>query len=251
MNEKNIRITVDNVSKKFSIGFKEKKGLLARVLEFVSGVYSEKKELAVLQNVSFEVKEGEVAGLIGKNGSGKTTLLRIIAGIYQPDLGNVKTNGKVVYLSGLGQGLSPKLTMRENIFLMGSIMGLGQNDIKKRFNQIVEFSGLKDFTDTKVLQFSSGMVTRLNFSVTINCLEHHKPEILLLDEVFNAGGDLDFQSKGIEKMEELIKGGATVIMASHNLEIIKKYCNKAILLKNGQAIKIGPSEEVVGEYIKK
>lgn len=248
MIEENIRIKVDKISKKFNIDFRKNEGLLARVLGLFSR-NSSKKELLALEDISFQAKEGEVVGVIGRNGSGKSTLLKIISGVYSSSSGEVKTTGSMVYLTGLGQGLTPKLTMRENIFLMGSIMGLAQEDIKKRFNDIVELSGLKDFVDSKIYQFSSGMITRLNFSVMINSLKHHNPDIILLDEVFGAGGDIEFQNKGIEKMEGLIKGSATVVMASHDLETIKKYCHKVILLNKGRAVFIGEPELAVKKYI--
>lgn len=250
MTQEIIRVKVENISKKFNIDLK-KQSLLSRVLE-VSGRRESilKRDLGVLKDVSFEVKQGEILGLIGKNGSGKSTLLKIIAGIYRPDYGTIATKGSVVYLNGLKSGLMPKLTMRENIFLMGSVMGLSQNDIKNRFDEIVEFSGLREFVDNKVCHFSSGMVSRLNFSVTIHCLKHKNPDILLLDEVFGAGGDIDFQQKGTAKMEELIKGGATVILASHSLEIIKKHCDKAVLLKRENIAVIGGTEDIIEKYIK-
>lgn len=242
------RIKVDKISKKFDIDFRKNEGLLARILGFFPKSYS-KRELLALCEVSFDAKSGEIIGIIGKNGSGKSTLLKIIAGVYSPSSGEVKTNGTMVYLTGLGQGLAAKLTMRENIFLMGSVMGLAQKDIKKKFDEIVEFSGLKDFVDSKIYQFSSGMVTRLNFSVMIHSLKHHNPDIILLDEVFGAGGDIDFQKRGIEKMEELIKGGAAVIMVSHSLDMITKYCNRAILLDGGKISYIGGPKEAVRQYM--
>ena len=242
------RIRVDKISKKFNIDFRKNEGLLARVLYFLPRS-SPKRELLAIEDVSFDVKAGEIVGVIGKNGSGKSTMLKIIAGVYAPSFGEVETTGTMVYLTGLGQGLVPRLTMRENILLMGSVMGLAQNDIKKKLGEIVEFSGLKEFIDSKVYQFSSGMITRLNFSVMIHSLKHHNPDIILLDEVFGAGGDIDFQKKGIEKMEELIRSGASVIMVSHSLEIIKKYCQKAILLDKGKIDFMGVPEETVKRYL--
>lgn len=248
MTERNIRIKVDKISKKFNIDFRKNEGFLARVLGFLSPP-SVKREITALDGVSFQALAGEIIGIIGKNGSGKSTLLKIISGVYSPSSGEVKTMGSMVYLTGLGQGLTKKLTMRENIFLMSSIMGLSYKDIKKRFNDIVELSGLKDFVDSKIYQFSSGMITRLNFSVMLHSLKHYNPDIILLDEVFGSGGDIDFQKKGIEKMEELIRGGATVVMASHDLEIIKKYCHKAILLDKGKIAYMGEADGAVKYYL--
>lgn len=245
--EKNIQ--VDNVSKRFNIGFKKNQGALARITSFISGKES-RKNLEVLNNISFDTYPGQIIGIIGKNGSGKSTLLRIIAGIYEPNGGNVKTVGSVHYLSGFSNGLNPKLTMEENIYLMGMMMGLSKNDIKKRFAEIVDFAGLKDFIYAKVYKFSSGMFTRLAFSTTIHCLEHNDPDILLLDEVFGAGGDIDFEDKAIEKMAEFIKGGATVLLASHSLKIVDDYCDQVMLLDNGKILQFGSPHKVINNYKK-
>jgi ABC-type polysaccharide/polyol phosphate transport system ATPase subunit len=240
-------LQVCGISKSFNIGFKKNQGALARVVSFISGKEA-RKELEVLKEVSFDALPGQVIGLIGKNGSGKSTLLRIIAGIYEPDKGRVKTIGKVDYLSGLTNGLNQRLTMKENIYLMGSMMGLSRKDVRERFQNIVDFSGLKDFVDAKVYKFSSGMVTRLAFSVTIHCLNHSDPDVLLLDEVFGAGGDIDFEGKAIKKMADFIKGGATVVLASHNLEIIKDYSDVVLCLDKGTIINSGNPEKVVDYY---
>ncbi len=245
--EKNIQLI--NVSKSFNIGFRKNDGALAKLVSFISGRES-RKELKVLKNISFSAYPGQVIGLIGKNGSGKSTLLRVIAGIYKLDSGQLKTSGKVDYLSGFSNGLSPKLTMEENIHHMGAMMGLSQKDIKKRFKEIVEFSGLEDFVYTKVYQFSSGMVTRLAFSVTIHCLNHSNPDILLLDEVFGAGGDIDFEAKAIEKMAEFIGSGATVVLASHNLKIIGQYCDEVLWIDNGKVVANGNPGEICEKYVK-
>lgn len=244
-----MRIEAKNVSKKFNIDYRKDEGVLAKLLEVLSG-RKERRERIALKDVSFSARSGEVVGIIGKNGAGKSTLLKIIAGIYQASEGYVKTNGTFVYLTSLGLGLERKLTMRENIYLAGSIMGLEQKEIKQKFNQIVDFSGLSDFVDFKVYQFSTGMVSRLNFSITFFCIKHKNPEILLIDEVFGSGGDADFEEKASKKMEELIKGGATVVIASHDLQIIEKYCNKVLWLENGKALSYGESVETIKKYIK-
>lgn len=245
--QKNIRIELKNVSKTFLADLKKEKSILAHVVDLVTGK-SCKKEIPILSNLSLEVRAGEILGIIGRNGSGKSTLLRLIAGIYEQDVGEISTNGKIVYLTGLGQGLSPKLTMRENIYLMGSVMGLSQKDVKRKFKEIVEFSGLKEYADMKVYQFSNGMVARLNFSVMIHCVNHHSPEILLLDEVFSAGGDLDFQKKATKKMEDLIRGDATVLLVSHDLENIKKYCHRTLLLKKDGSYVLDQTDIVLKQY---
>jgi ABC-type polysaccharide/polyol phosphate transport system ATPase subunit len=136
----------------------------------------------------------------------------------------------------------PKLTMWENIYLMGSVMGLSQKDIKEKFNEIVEFSGLREFVDMKVYQFSTGMLTRLNFATVIHCVKHQNPDILLLDEVLSSGGDAKFQEQATKKMEELIKGGAAVVLVSHNEDNILKNCGKVIWLDNGRIIESGSQD---------
>ena len=242
------RITVNQVSKKFRIGFQKSDGILARVLTGLSG-REKRKLIQVLDSVSFEVSAGEKIGLIGNNGSGKSTLLRIIAGIYEADGGQVITNGDVLYMNGFSLGLKPRLTMRDNIFLIGSIMGLGYREVKNNLNDIVEFAELQDYLDTKVYQFSSGMLSRLCFATTIHCLKQKKPEIILLDEVFGAGGDFAFQQKALAKMEEFVYSGAAVIIVSHQMEIISKYCDRAILLEKGKIKDSGESQRVVTAYL--
>jgi ABC-type polysaccharide/polyol phosphate transport system ATPase subunit len=202
-----------------------------------------------LDSISFQLFSGEKLGLIGKNGSGKSTLLRTIAGIYKHDEGEIKQLGEVVYISGFGIGLKPRLSMRNNIFLIGAVMGLTRKEIKKKFSAIVAFSELNDFVDTKVYQFSSGMIKRLCFSVVIHCLENKSHDIILFDEVFGSGGDLTFQNKAITKMENLIKTGAAVIIVSHDLEVIEKYCDRVLLLSSGQIIKEGDPKEVISSYV--
>jgi ABC-type polysaccharide/polyol phosphate transport system ATPase subunit len=155
----------------------------------------------------------------------------------------------VIYINGFGIGLKQRLTMSDNIYLLSSIMGLNQKEIRERFADIVAFSELEEFVDTKIYQFSYGMILRLCFSIAIHCLEYGKHDIMLLDEVFGSGADFSFEQKAIAKMENLIKKGASVIIVSHNLEIIEKYCDRAILMKDGQIIKEGSPKEVIGAYV--
>jgi len=245
--EKIKRINIDNVSKSFKIGCKNADGFLANLLNIISGKEPQ-RTLQVIDGVSLEAFSGENIGIIGRNGSGKSSLLRLIAKIYNCDSGQIMTQGNLAYIDGYGLGLKQKLTMRDNIYLVGLLMGLDKNEINKRFDEIVSFSELDNFIDTKIYQFSSGMVNRLSFSITIHCLEHNKPEILLLDEVFGASGDLSFQDKATAKIEEFLNSGATVILVSHNLNIIKKYCKRVILLDKGKTICDGDSEDVINTY---
>jgi ABC-type polysaccharide/polyol phosphate transport system ATPase subunit len=242
-----LKIRVKNLYKEFLMETEKNQGALQSILSLFSK--KDKKELVAIKNVSFDVYAGQIFGIIGKNGSGKSTLLRVVAGIYSTDKGSVEIFGEPIYLNGFGPGLSPKLTMRENIYLIGSIMDIPNKDMKKKFEEIVEFSGLEDFIDCKVYQFSSGMVARLVFSTAIHCLEYKNPKIILLDEVFEAGGDFKFKEKATKKMEEFIKDKKAVILVSHNLEMIKNYCNNVLWLDHGKIREIGKAEEVVKKYL--
>ncbi len=242
------RIQVKNLSKSFKADFNSRLGALLTIINFLT-FKKEKRQIVIADNLSFDVYSGQVLGIIGKNGAGKSSLLRVIAGIYKQDKGHVVSTGKVVYLSGMGHGMIHKLTMRENIFLMGSIMGLRQKDIRKKFDDIVKFSGLEDYVDMRIYQFSTGMISRLIFSVSLYCIDHHSPDILLVDEVLSAGGDADFQYKATKKMDELIRSGAAVIMVSHDMESVKKYCDRVLFLDKGLIQCDGDPNTVVNYYL--
>jgi ABC-type polysaccharide/polyol phosphate transport system ATPase subunit len=240
-----MRIVVRDLSKRFRIGFKKGRGALERFVSVFSGV-EQKREIWALRDVSFEVKKGEIVGIIGKNGSGKSTLLRIIAGIYSKTRGMVKTFGKVIPLVSLNLGFQPRLSMKDNIFLCCSLFGLGKRQIKKSFGSIVEFAELERFVNTKLYQFSDGMRQRLAFSIVI----HSNPEILLLDEVFEMG-DESFKRKSSKKIKELVRGGSSVLLVSHDLDMIKKYCKRVIHMEEGKIVKEGKSKEVLKSYLRK
>lgn len=246
-NKKIKRISINNLYKSFKIGYKKDDGALAKILTLVSGK-EPKKTLLVINDLSLEFWSGINLGIIGKNGSGKSTLLKLIAGIYKPDSGKINIQGNLIYIDGYGAGLKKKLSMRDNIYLVALLIGLTKEEINKKFNDIVSFSELENFLDTKVYQFSSGMLNRLSFSITIHCLEHKKPDILLLDEVFGSGGDLFFQKKATKKMEEFINSGTDIILVSHDLNIIKKYCHRSILLQKGKKIEEGETEKIIEKY---
>jgi ABC-type polysaccharide/polyol phosphate transport system ATPase subunit len=238
------RIIVDNISKKFKIGFKKRQTALARILSFFSGK-EPKRTIKALKEISFNAEAGEIVGIIGSNGSGKSTLLRVIAGIFKQDGGIIKINGNLISLIGLAIGFDPRLTMKENIFLCGSLFGLGQKTIKKRFNSIVKFSELEEFVNTKVYQFSEGMKQRFAFSIAIHC----NPEILLLDEVFEVG-DQAFRIKSINKIKEIVKKGTTVLLVTHRMDLIEKYCDRVIWVKEGDIFREGAAKKIVKEYLK-
>ena len=202
------------------------------------------------KNVSFNLKNGEILGIIGKNGSGKSTLLRAISGIYSIDRGKISVNGTLVYLTGFGYGLRGKLTMRENIFLSGSIMGLSRKDINEIFDDIVRFSELEDYVDTKLFKFSNGMRARLANSIGLHCVLHNSPDILLVDEVIGSGADIDFREKSISKMESLIRSGASVILVSHDLKLINKFCDRVIWIDAGKIVMDDKSSLVIDKYKK-
>jgi lipopolysaccharide transport system ATP-binding protein len=199
-----------------------------------------------LRNITAEIKPGEVVGVIGRNGAGKSTLLKILSKIICPSSGFAEIKGRVSSLLEVGTGFHPELTGRENIFMNGTILGMKKKEIDRKFDQIVEFSGLEKFLDTPVKRYSSGMSVRLAFSVAA----HLEPEILIIDEVL-AVGDLDFQKKCLNKMDDVGKQGRTVLFVSHNLPAVTRLCNRAIWLEGGEIIRDGPCGSVIGEYIKK
>jgi ABC-type polysaccharide/polyol phosphate transport system ATPase subunit len=237
------RIIVENVSKRFKIGFKKNQIFLARVINLFSGK-EPKREINALKNVSFKVNSGEIVGIIGKNGSGKSTLLRVISGIYKQNGGLVKTSGKMIPLINLYIGLQPRLTMKDNIYLIGSLFGLSKKDINEKLESIIRFSELGEFADTKIYQFSEGMKQRIVFSIAINC----NPEILLLDEIFEIG-DENFRAKSSAKIKELVTEGSSVILVSHDLDLIRKHCDRVLWMDNGMILKYGATKEVIGAYL--
>jgi len=198
-----------------------------------------------LKDVSFEVKRGEVVGIIGRNGAGKSTLLKILSRITEPTEGYADINGRIASLLEVGTGFHPELTGRENIFLNGSILGMKRVEIKKKFDEIVAFAEISKFIDTPVKHYSSGMYVRLAFAVAA----HLDPEILMVDEVL-AVGDASFQRKCLDKMKEVSHVGRTVLFVSHNMPAITRLCERAILLDEGRLRCEGSCHEVVGEYLR-
>jgi ABC-type polysaccharide/polyol phosphate transport system ATPase subunit len=239
---KTTRIILNNVSKQYNIGFRNKQSALQRLASLVSGKEGQ-KPIKVVDNITLKIGFGEIFGIAGPNGSGKSTLLKIIAGICVPDQGSVEIAGNIISLINLYVGLKERMTMKGNIFLIGSLFGMGQKDIKKNFDAIVEFSGLNSFVDTKIYQFSSGMMQRLVFSIAI----HANPGILLLDEVFEFG-DVNFHQKSMDKIKEMVSQGIAVVLVTHDPEIIRKHCHKAVLLRAGRVAFIGDPDQVAREY---
>ena len=236
------RVIAKNISKKFRMGFKRKQTFLARVIYDLFGK-EQKKTIEVLKNVSFQAESGAIVGIIGDNGSGKSTLLRVLAGIYAEDSGEIILNGRVVSLINLHLGLMQRLTMKENIYICGAFFSLSRKEIENKFQSIVEFSGLHEFINTKLYQFSNGMLQRFVFSVAINC----DADILLLDEIFEVG-DEDFKKRSSAKIKQIADSGGCVLLVSHDLEIISKYCNKVIWLKDGLVFAQGSPDEIIKKY---
>ncbi|MEF3692333.1 MAG: ABC transporter ATP-binding protein [Candidatus Moraniibacteriota bacterium] len=252
---KDIAIKVDHVSKTFRIPHEKITSLRGAVVSGLSSVHlpilgggqgggSSYEEFKALEDVSFEVKKGEFFGVIGRNGSGKSTLLKILAGIYQADKGKVKVHGMISPFLELGIGFNPELSGRDNIYLNATVLGMTKKQIDKKFDDIVKFSELERFIDQKLKNYSSGMQVRLAFSVSI----HANRDILLMDEVL-AVGDSNFQSKCLEEFNKYRDMGRTVIIVTHDISVVERYCDRALLLRNGKIIKIGKADEVANEYI--
>lgn len=213
-------------------------------MNFVHRRNSSAEEFWALRDVSFEVGAGETFGIIGQNGSGKSTVFKLISRILEPTAGRLAVAGKVSALIELGAGFHPDLTGRENIYLNGSILGLGRKQIDCKFDQIVAFSELERFIDTPVRHYSSGMYMRLGFAVAI----HVDPDVLLIDEVL-AVGDATFQQKCLEALRRFRDEGKTILIVSHDLEIVRQFCDRALLLSEGQAGAYGDAEGVIDCYL--
>lgn len=201
------------------------------------------EEFWALKNINLEIKEGERLGIIGRNGAGKTTLLKVLSRITEPNAGRAVIRGRVASLLEVGTGFHPELTGRENIFLNGSILGMNRQEIKSKFDEIVDFAEVENFLDTPVKRYSSGMFVRLAFAVAA----HIEPEILVVDEVL-AVGDAEFQKKALGKMESVSKEGRTVLFVSHNMSTISSLCSRSILLENGRLKYEGNTSDVIKTY---
>ena len=257
-----IVIKAENLGKKYIIGHKTNEkyfvlrdvmvqtaqGMWKKTKDLLKGrpviIGDEYEEIWALKNVNFEVKQGEVIGIIGRNGAGKSTLLKILSRITEPTTGRVTIKGRVASLLEVGTGFHPELTGRENIYLNGAILGMSRAEIKKKFDEIVAFAEIEKYLDTPVKRYSSGMYVRLAFAVAA----HLEPEILLVDEVL-AVGDAAFQKKCLGKMGDVAKEGRTVLFVSHNMGAIENLCKKAFLLDAGRLICQGSSRHIINYYL--
>jgi lipopolysaccharide transport system ATP-binding protein len=249
-------IKVENISKRYTIKHQQErytalrdvvmnnsKNIIKKAIGRTVNTNS-KEDFWALNDVSFEINRGDRIGIIGRNGAGKSTLLKILSRITEPTKGRITINGRVASLLEVGTGFHPELTGRENIYLNGAILGMRKSEIKSKFDQIVDFSGVEKFLDTPVKRYSSGMYVRLAFAVAA----HLETEILVVDEVL-AVGDAEFQKKCLGKMEEVSKGsGKTVLLVSHNMMAIRQLCSRCILLKNGRIEMDNDSSSVIQHY---
>lgn len=236
-------IEVRNISKRYWIGKRKQEDIRESLSSLFSFKSIKKEKIWALKDISFDVHEGEIFGIIGPNGSGKSTLLKILSKITVPTSGIAKLRGKVSSLLEVGTGFHPELTGRENIFFNGSVLGMKRSEIVSKFDEIVDFSGIEKFIDTPVKHYSSGMFVRLAFSVAA----HLEPDILLVDEVLSVG-DLEFRQKSMGKMKDVAKNGRTVLFVSHNLAHVKKLCAMGLYLENGKTLITGEIKEIVEKY---
>ena len=249
-------IEVENISKKYRIRREgqdlpyhtireELVNVFKKPIDYLTGKKNTREDFWALTDVSFKVEPGEILGLIGPNGAGKSTLLKVLTRVTPPTEGRAIIGGKMGSLLDIGTGFHPELTGRENIYLNGAILGMRKKEIDKKFNEMIEFSGVEKFLDTPIKRYSGGMCVRLAFSIAAFL----EPDILLIDEVLSVG-DAAFQKKSLEKMEEVTKSGKrTVIFVSHNMGAVQNLCDRTLLLNKGKVVKIGATNEVIHTYL--
>jgi lipopolysaccharide transport system ATP-binding protein len=242
-------IYVEHISKQYQLGKMSQSGMLReRLANFfknpLAGKTDTPETLWALKDVSFTVREGEVVGIIGRNGAGKSTLLKVLSKITYPTSGRMKVHGRVASLLEVGTGFHEELTGRENIYLNASILGMKRREVEAKLQQIIEFAGVERFIDTPIKRYSSGMRLRLGFAVAA----HLDPDVLIVDEVL-AVGDAGFQKKCLSVMEDLRKGGRTVLFVSHNMAAVENLCSRGIWIDSGQVREDGPAQRVITSYM--
>jgi len=269
MSNRKLAIKVEGIGKRYRIGLKEEahENLVSALVDIIKSPLKNYRKyrslydfrdmedydsnensediLWALKDISFEVEQGEVLGIIGMNGAGKSTLLKILSRITPPTVGKIQINGRVSSLLEVGTGFHPELTGRENVFLNGTILGMRKKEVDQKFDEIVEFSGIEKFLDTPVKRYSSGMRVRLAFAVAA----HLDPEILIIDEVL-AVGDAEFQRKCLNKMQDVGQAGRTVLFVSHNMPAVTRMCERVILLNAGRVMIDGTAHDVVSAYLR-
>ena len=237
-------ISVKNVSMKFDLGIEKDNSFKNKFIAIFDRKRRKKKEYFwALDDVSVEIKKGEVIGIIGSNGAGKSTMLKVVSGVMKPTKGSVTVNGTIAPMIELGAGFDQELTARENIYLNGAVLGYSEKFLDSKFEEIVDFSELRDFLDVPIKNFSSGMIAKLAFSISTIV----SPDILIVDEILSVG-DIKFQEKSKNKMLSMIKGGTTVLYVSHSLKSIEDLCNRVIWIEHGKVVEIGKTKEVCKHY---
>lgn len=243
MNESNFAIKAEGLSKTYTLGGAQDASLRSALSNIFRKNKRTSETFEALKNINFEIKQGEVVGIIGSNGAGKSTLLKILSRITKPSSGRVIINGRVASLLEVGTGFHPELSGRENIYLNGTILGMTRKEVATKFDEIVAFSGVEKFIDTPVKRYSSGMYVRLAFAVAA----HLDPEILIIDEVL-AVGDAEFQKKCLGKMQDVAGSGRTVIFVSHNMTTVSELCNKGIYIKSGEIVAADSIKNIIQLY---
>jgi lipopolysaccharide transport system ATP-binding protein len=246
----NYAIEIENLNKEYNLGSISHKNLIQDIKKIYNNILgkdkknlNENKKIAI-RDINLQIESGKKIGLIGKNGSGKSTLLKIISSVTSPTYGTIRLRGKVSSLLEVGVGFHPELTGRENIYLSGSIIGVKKNVIDSEISSIIKFSGVEDYIDTPIKRYSSGMIVRLGFAVSTT----FDSDILIIDEIL-AVGDLHFRENSIRKMLELSKDHAkTIIFVSHNMDLIKNFCDETIFMKNGEVDFFGQTELAIKKY---
>lgn len=241
--ENDYLVTADNISMSFVIPEYKYDTLKERVVNFLRGKRNHKRLLTVLQDLSFRIKRGESLGVIGHNGAGKSTLLKIVAGIYRPTSGNIVTHGQVVLLN-LGTGFDMEADAEENIYLNGAILGFTRKQMKERFDSIVKFAELENYTKLPLKNYSSGMISRLAFAIAIDV----HPDLLLVDEVLSVG-DANFQKKCMERIQALKNDGVSFFFVSHNIGQVKNLCENTLWIEGSKVMGYGKSDEICKQYL--
>ena len=238
-------LRVEHIGMKFNLSKERVNDFREYVIRMLKGKKLEKDEFWALKDINFSIHEGERIGILGLNGAGKSTLLKVVAGVFKPTEGRVIRNGKIVPLLELGAGFDKNYTGRENIFLYGAVLGYGRQYMEEKYDQIVEFSGLEDFMDVPIKNYSSGMKSRLGFSIATVV----SPKILILDEVLSVG-DAKFRKKSEKKVLSMFDSGVTVLFVSHSLAQVQRICNKAMILEKGKLIAYGDIDTISEQYEK-
>ena len=240
--KKNVAISVNNVGMRFNLSQERVDNLKEYFIKMIKRDLKY-NEFWALKDINFDIKKGERLGVLGLNGSGKSTLLKVLSGVLKPSTGSVQTRGVIAPLLELGAGFSPEYTGRENIYLYGSVLGYSKDFLDEKFDEIVDFSELGEFIEVPVKNYSSGMKSRLGFSIATVV----EPDILILDEVLSVG-DKKFRSKSEKKVMSMFDRGVTVLFVSHSLEQVQRICDKAIILDSGRLVANGPVEKVARIY---